>query len=284
MGSLENMEVKEPVHTNGESERHTKANCVERAPPATTRIDDIVHERLEKLNPTLSISYFPNPLQIKTAKGAIMIEENGQENVDCINNVSHIGHCHPKFVKRIAEQASILQTNSRFLYDVLLEATNKLLKKFPPELCVVTFCNSGSEANDLAMQMAQVHTGKPGIICLDGAYHGVTRATMDISPYKWNDKYKQNPLVTVAKSPCTYRGALAGKTNSKDYAAYLPSIINENTGAFISEMMQSCAGQVIPFKDFYSELYPVLRSHGVVAIADEVQTGFGRLGSHFWAF
>jgi 4-aminobutyrate aminotransferase-like enzyme len=74
---------------------------------------------------------------------------------------------------------------------------------------------------------------------------------MDISPYKWNEKYKPAPHVTISKSPCTYRGALAGHTNSKDYAKYLDTIIKEDTGAFISELMQSCAGQVIPFKDFY---------------------------------
>lgn len=127
------MEVADNIVTNGEGKRKAERS---QSPPQpnkhTTTVNEVVKERLEKLNPTLSISYFPDPLKIKTAKGAIMIEENGQENVDCINNVSHIGHCHPKFVKRMTEQAAILQTNSRFLYDVLLEATNKLLKKFPP--------------------------------------------------------------------------------------------------------------------------------------------------------
>jgi 4-aminobutyrate aminotransferase-like enzyme len=96
-----------------------------------------------------------------------------------------------------------------------MEATEKLLRKFPPELSVVTFCNSGSEANDLALQMAEIRTGRRGVICLEGAYHGVTRATMEISPYKWNEKYPRPNHVTIAKSPCTYRGALCGKTDSK---------------------------------------------------------------------
>jgi 4-aminobutyrate aminotransferase-like enzyme len=77
----------------------------------------------------------------------------------------------------------------------------------------------------LAMQMADVHTNKSGVICLEGAYHGITRATMDISPYKWNEKYKPSPHVTISKSPCTYRGALAGHTNSKDYAKYIETIV-----------------------------------------------------------
>lgn len=108
---------------------------------------------------------------------------------------------------------------------------------------------------------------------------------MDVSPYKWNNNYTQASHVTIAKTPCTYRGEFAGQPNfSKKYAEYLDTIINENTGAFIAELMQSCAGQVIPPKDFYQEVFAVLKNKGVVTIGDEVQTGFGRIGSHFWSF
>jgi 4-aminobutyrate aminotransferase-like enzyme len=92
-------------------------------------------------------------------------------------------------------------------------ATKKLLKKFPPELCVVTFVNSGSEANDLAMQMAEIHSQKSGIICLDGAYHGITKSCTAVSPYKWSEHYKKPEYVKIANSPCTYRGFLKGKEN-----------------------------------------------------------------------
>jgi ethanolamine-phosphate phospho-lyase len=106
--------------------------------------------------------------------------------LDCINNVSHIGHCHPYYVEKMQKQLEVLLTNSRFLYDQIMEATEKLLSTLPKELCVVTFTNSGSEANDLALQMAEIHTSKKGIICLEGAYHGITRSCHQISPYKWN--------------------------------------------------------------------------------------------------
>ena len=102
----------------------------------------------------MSISYYPDALRIKTASGQYMIEENGQVNLDCINNVSHIGHTHPKYVQKLQKQLGILNTNSRFLYEPLNNAVKKLLTKLPEELSVVTFCNSGTEANDLAMQLA----------------------------------------------------------------------------------------------------------------------------------
>ena len=108
---------------------------------------------------------------------------------------------------------------------------------------------------------------------------------MNVSPYKWNSNFKPSPDVTIAKSPCTYRSEFAGDVNfSKRYAEYLDSVITEDTGVFIAELMQSCAGQVIPPEDFYQEIYAVLKKKGVVTIGDEVQTGFGRLGSQFWSF
>lgn len=157
----------------------------------------------------MAISYRQSPLKITFARGQYIYEENGKKTLDCINNVSHIGHCHPYYVMRMQKQLNKLLTNSRFLYDELMEATHKLLKKFPPELSVVTFVNSGSEANDLALQMAEIHTGKKGIICLEGAYHGITKSCQEISPYKWNEQISPPAHVKVAKSPCTYRGFLA---------------------------------------------------------------------------
>ena len=233
----------------------------------------------------MPISYYPHALHIKEARGIYMIEKNGQVNLDCVNNVSHIGHCHPEYVARIQKQVATLCTNSRYLYDNLNNVTKKLLARLPKDLSVITFCNSGTEANDLALQMAEIYTRKKGVICLDGAYHGISKATMDISPYKWGENYPVSSHVIVSKSPCTYRGH--GKDDPisiKEYGDYLLSIIKEDTGAFISELMQSCAGQVIPPKDFYKEIYRVLKERRIVSIADEVQTGFGRLGSHFWCF
>ena len=102
----------------------------------------------------LALNYANNPLKVLYAKGQYLYEEKGTKVLDCINNVSHIGHCHPYYVMQMNKQNQRLLTNSRFLYDELMATTHKLLNKLPKELCVVTFVNSGSEANDLAMQMA----------------------------------------------------------------------------------------------------------------------------------
>ncbi len=114
----------------------------------------------------MSISYADQPVNISYAKGQYIYETNGSKILDCINNVSHVGHCHPYYVMQMQKQLGKLVTNSRFLYDEMMIATNKLLKHFPPELCVVTFVNSGSEANDLALQMAAIHTKKQKVVCL----------------------------------------------------------------------------------------------------------------------
>lgn len=205
--------------------------------------------------------------------------------LDCINNVSHIGHCHPYYVMQLNSQNTRLLTNSRFLYDELMTATQKILKKLPKELCNVTFVNSGSEANDLAMQMAEIHTGKEGVICFEGAYHGITKRTTEVSPYKWTPQYKKSTSVKVAPSPCFYRGPFRDSPEPvQAYKQHLKEMIGENDGAFISEYMLSCGGQVIPPENFYQEIYETLREKNIVCIGDEVQTGFGRLGDTFWAF
>jgi ethanolamine-phosphate phospho-lyase len=126
----------------------------------------------------MALSYAENPLKVLYAKGQYLYEENGNKVLDCINNVSHIGHCHPYFVMQINSQNQRLLTNSRFLYDELMTCTHKLLKLLPKKLSVVTFVNSGSEANDLAMQMAAIHTNKKKVICFEGAYHGITGKCM----------------------------------------------------------------------------------------------------------
>jgi ethanolamine-phosphate phospho-lyase len=250
-------------------------------------IDKMVSFRKKYLNPMMSISYSPSPIYIQRSEGQYLYDENNKQLLDCINNVSHIGHCHPEAVARISKQFGILNTNSRFLYNVLNDATEKLLSLFPPELCVVTWVNSGSEANDLALQMARVHTGNEAIVCLDGAYHGHSDLTMKVSPYKWKENFKRPNDVVVAKSPCTYRGAYYKKENSSQlYAKDLEKQLAKkpNVAAFISESMQSCGGQVVPKQDYFKEIYNVIREKGGICIADEVQTGMGRLGKHFWAF
>jgi ethanolamine-phosphate phospho-lyase len=253
----------------------------------TIEISQMLSFRKKHLNPMMSVSYTPSPIYIQKSEGQYLFDQNNKRLLDCINNVSHIGHCNTEFVDRVSRQLVILNTNSRFLYDVLNNATEKLLSLLPPELCVVTWANSGSEANDLAIQMARIHTGNESIVCLQGAYHGHTELTMRISPYKWGDGHKKTKDVVIAQSPCTYRGAYYKKENSSQlYAFDLKKQLKNKpqVAAFIAESMQSCGGQVVPKKDYFREIYQVIHEKEGICIADEVQTGMGRLGNHFWAF
>lgn len=119
------------------------------------------------------------------------------------------------------------------------------------------------------MQMAAFHTNKQRVICFDGAYHGITASTMAVSPYKWKEHYKKPDYITVADTPCFYRGKFKNSaTPVEDYMQYFETVVTEDSSTFICEFMQSCGGQIIPPKNFYQELYKILRAKGVVCIGD----------------
>lgn len=221
------------------------------------------------------------------------------KHLDCANNVAHVGHSHPHVVKVGRAELGKVQTNSRFLNPIMAEYIKKLLKTFPKELDTIYFTNSGSEANDLAVRMAKTHARQSGMgygkdtIILDHAYHGHTQATFDLSPYKWYqavDAYDYHPRSTkVVPSPDAYRGVYRGFTpdTGYKYALFVKKIIDQelqSPGCFIHESIVGCGGQIVLPPTFLQHAYKFVRQAGGVCIADEVQTGFGRVGSHFWAF
>lgn len=239
-------------------------------------------------------------LKIVRGEKQYLYDENGVPYLDCINNVAHVGHCHPHVVEAGYRQMQLLSTNSRYLHDNLVLYAQRLMKYFPPELSVVYFLNSGSEANDLAMRLARAKTGNKDVICLQGAYHGHLQSTVAISPYKFNriKGYKQKKSVHVAPIPCSYRGKyrLSEITAGNDgdigklYADEVRDIITDlkskerELACFICESLVSCGGQFPLPENYLKNVYRYVREAGGVCIADEVQTGFGRVGSKFWAF
>ncbi|XP_052545926.1 5-phosphohydroxy-L-lysine phospho-lyase isoform X2 [Tympanuchus pallidicinctus] len=151
--------------------------------------------------------FYPNdPLKIVKARGQYMYDENGRQYLDCINNVAHVGHCHPDVVKAAHEQNQLLNTNSRYLHDNLTDYAERLSEKLPEKLCTFYFLNSGSEANDLALRLARQFTKHEDVIVLDHAYHGHLTSLIDISPYKFRNLEGQKEWVHVAPVPDTYRG------------------------------------------------------------------------------
>ena len=184
-----------------------------------------------------------------------------------------------------------LNTNTRYLYDELAGYAERLLSRFAQPLNKVFFVNSGSAASDLAIRMAQTHTGHRNVMVLEHGYHGNTRLGIDISHYKFGGKGGKGQADYILKVPIpdTFRGdhtaddGSAGKSYAKE-AADMLSMSGMPPAAFIAEPIVGCAGQVPLAKGYLKNLYPVIRQAGGVCISDEVQTGFGRVGSAFWGF
>lgn len=227
-------------------------------------------------------------LLIERAEGQYLIDEKGNKYLDLINNVAHIGHCHPKVTDAVTKQMNLQYTNSRYLNQRIIEYSEHLLSYFPAELDTVLFCNSGSEATDLALRLSSYFTGRSDYICLTGAYHGHVQSALEVSPYKWKGGLVRQPdNVHVAEAPDTFRGSFTGENAAKKYADQVGDILAqkpEKVAAFIAESLMSCAGQIMPPSGYFKEVYDHCRKNGALCIADEVQVGFGRVGKKMWAF
>jgi len=255
--------------------------------------DDIISYRKKHLGKTLSLSY-QKPLKMVRGQGAYLFNEQGTPYLDMVNNVCHVGHCHPKVVAAAQAQMAKLNTNTRYLHDNIINYADKLLATMPTELSVCMLVNSGSEANELAFRLARCYTKGSELLVVDGAYHGNTNACIEASPYKFDGPGGEGaqPYVHKVTLPDPYRGEFLGNSpetacayaNSvKDTLAQLDSI-GKKPSAFICESLQGVAGQIIMPDGYLPNIYQQVRAAGGVCIADEVQVGFGRVGSHMWAF
>ena len=242
---------------------------------------------------SLSISY-QKPLKIIRGAFQYLYDEAGRTYLDAVNNVPHVGHCHPRVVKAAQRQMAILNTNTRYLHDYLVEYAERLTAKMPEPLQVCFFVSSGSEANDLALRMARTYTGEKDIIVVDGAYHGNTTANIEISPYKFDGPGGSGAELYIHKVPMpdVYRGLyrVDDPDAGKKYAEHVRTAIEKiqasgkNVAAFICEPLLGCGGQIILPNNYMKEAFQHVRAAGGVCIADEVQVGFGRVGTHFWGF
>jgi 4-aminobutyrate aminotransferase-like enzyme len=197
-------------------------------------------------------------------------------------------------VRAAQEQLALLNTNTRYLHDNVLRYAERLTELCPAPLRVCYFVNSGSEANELALRLARAHTGQEDIIVLEHAYHGNTNTLIDISPYKFHRPggRGQKPWVHVAPIADDYRGpyrradAQAGAKYATHVGEILERVRGEGRGvaAYIAETLPSVGGQIVFPPNYLAEVYRRVRAAGAVCIADEVQVGFGRLGTHFWGF
>ncbi|WP_411033731.1 aminotransferase class III-fold pyridoxal phosphate-dependent enzyme [Shinella sp. BYT-45] len=255
--------------------------------------DFLVRERHRRIGRSLSIAYSAAPLKIVGGEGAYLIDEEGTRWLDMVNNVCHVGHCHPRVVRAAQAQMGKLNTNSRYLHDSLVEYARRLAALFPDPLNVCFFVNSGSEANDLAIRLARAYTGNRDIITVDHAYHGHLSSLIDVSPYKFAGKGGEGcpPHVRVAEMPDLYRGrfrygdADAGRKYAEDVRLEVEALAAEGRrpALFFSEGILGTGGQLTLPENYLKEAYSHVRAAGGLCLADEVQVGFGRVGSHMWA-
>ena len=253
----------------------------------------LLNDRKQNLGQNLSISY---KKKLKIIKGALqyLYDDKGKTYVDCVNNPSHVGHCHPVVVKKMQKQIATLNTNTRYLNDNIIEFAKKLKQTLPPSLSVCYFTNSGSEANDLAIRMSRHFTKQKDVIVLDHAYHGTSTTTMEMSPYKFDGKggFGKMPWIHKALNPDLYRGpfqyddAEAGEKYANDVSRIIDELGKENKfpAAFICETLLGVGGQIPLPPGYLKEVYKIVKQAGGLCIADEVQVGFGRVGEKFWGF
>jgi 4-aminobutyrate aminotransferase-like enzyme/Ser/Thr protein kinase RdoA (MazF antagonist) len=248
---------------------------------------ELLAARRKHLGPSLSISY-REPLHIVRGWKQYLYDSGGRAFLDCVNNVAHVGHCHPRVVRAASEQMSLLNTNTRYLHEHLAAYAERLTATLPEALSVVYLVSSGSEANELALRLARAHTGREDVVVVETAYHGNTNALIDISPYKFDGPGgRGRPAhVAVVPMPNVYRGLHREPNSGPRYAQYVEIAARKAGGlaAFFCESALSCAGQVILPPGYLRQAYRAVRAAGGVCVADEVQTGFGRAGSHFWMF
>ncbi|MFK7993979.1 MAG: aminotransferase class III-fold pyridoxal phosphate-dependent enzyme [Granulosicoccus sp.] len=248
-------------------------------------------ERQENFAQNLKLSY-RKPLLLLRGYRHHLFDQWGRAYLDAYNNVPHVGHAHPAIQSAVSHQLSRLNTNTRYLHPAQSTFAEALIATMPDSLAICYFVNSGSEANELALRLARAATGGKDIITLDHGYHGNTTGAVDISAYKFNAPggTGQPEWVQLIDSPDDYRGRYRrGECDTAScYAAQVDEALQRITArggklaGFIAETFPSVGGQIIPPVGYLPLVYQKIRAAGGVCIADEVQTGFGRLGDYFY--
>jgi len=252
---------------------------------------DIIAYRKQHLGKSLSLQY-KVPIKMVRGAGQYLMDQYGRKYLDTVNNVAHVGHEHPAVVRAGQEQMALINTNSRYLHENINELAKELLETLPPELSVLHFVNSGSEANELAIRMVKAVTGQRDIIASEVGYHGNTNMCIDISSYKFDGKggHGAPDHTHIFPLPYAYRGKYRGENTGEQYAMEVKKQIENiqakgrRVGAFIIEPIISCGGQIELPEGFLAKAYQYIREAGGLCISDEVQVGCGRMGTTFWGF
>ena len=241
----------------------------------------------------LSLTY-NDPVMLVRGWKHHMFDEWGRPYLDAYNNVPHVGHAHPRIQAVAADQLKRMNSNTRYLHPAQTAFADKLLSKLPDHFEVCFFVNSGTEANELALRLARAHTGAKGMVTPDHGYHGNTTGAIGISAYKFNKPggVGQADWVELVEVADDYRGSFRrdDPERAQKFADLVDPAIEalqqkgHGIAGFIAETFPSVGGQIIPPKGYLPAVYEKIRAAGGVCIADEVQTGLGRLGDYYFGF
>ena len=255
--------------------------------------EEVLALRKQFLNPGIFL-YYKKPLMLVAGRMQYVWDDTGKRYLDGLGGIVTIsvGHCHPHVVDAIRRQNETLQHSTTiYLHPNVAEYARALASRMPGDLKVCYFVNSGSEANDLALLMARVCTGNFDVIALRNAYHGGNAAGLSVTAHStWKFNVAHSFGVHHALAPDPYRGqygrddAEAGSKFALDVKQLIDFATPGRIAGFIAESIQGVGGCVVFPDGYLQSVYAHVRAAGGVCIADEVQAGFGRTGSHFWGF
>lgn len=238
-------------------------------------------------------SYYVEPMRVERGWRHHLVDVEGRAYIDMVNNVAAIGHGHPRLADAVAAQLRLLNTNSRFHYEAIVQFSERLAALAPDGLDQVFLVNSGSEAVDLALRIAQTVTGRADVVAVREAYHGWTALSdaVTTSLYDNPSALESRPdWVHLASAPNAYRGRFRGASAGADYAAELRELVEglvadgRPPAAYICEPLLGNAGGVVLPEGYLAAAYESVRAVGGLTVADEVQVGYGRTGRWWWAF
>ncbi len=262
------------------------------APYAGPSRDEVIALRRQYVSPGV-VTYYREPLMVVEGHMQYVWDETGKRYLDAFAGIVtvSVGHCHPKVVEKVREQSGKLQhTTTIYLHPAIAQFAEKLAEKMPPGLSRTYFTNSGSEANEVAILSAREHTGNQDVVALRNSYHGGTATAMGLTAHgTWKFKANQAPGIHHTHAGYCYRCPYGLEYPSCELkcAHDVKQVIEYQTpgevACFIGEPIQGVGGTVIPPPEFFSIVYDIVRQHGGVCIADEVQGGFGRTGAHYWS-
>ncbi|XP_022761431.1 alanine--glyoxylate aminotransferase 2 homolog 3, mitochondrial-like [Durio zibethinus] len=253
-------------------------------PPAA----DILAKYKEYLRPSM-FYFYSYPLNVVGGRMQYLFDDKGRRYLDAFGGIATVscGHCHPEVVDAIVNQTKRLQHSTVLYFNhTITDFAEAIANKLPGNLKVVFFTNSGTEANELALMMARLYTGCHDIISLRNAYHGNAAGTMGVTGQSnWKFNVIQSG-VHHALNPDPYRGVFGseGEKYAKDVQELIQFGTSGNIAGFISEAIQGAAGIIELAPGYLPVVYNTIKKAGGLCIADEVQVGFARTGSHFWGF